>query len=166
MICCSAALKWLDTYFEETICAISLSLVALCVFLQFVVRCLFGSAMAWSEEVAIYGMVWAMYMGASMCVREKAHMRILLGVRALPYKLSVAVIVFADAAWLVFNLFMVVIGADYVKLLVDQPMISPALGIDQAWPQSVIPFGFALMAFRIIEHYYDWFKGGCQDFPA
>lgn len=162
----AALVKWLDVYLEEVICAISLSAVALCVFAQFVVRCVFGSAMAWPEEVAIYGMVWAMYMGASMCVREKAHMRILLAVKALPYKMSVAVIVFADFTWLVFNLFMVVIGIEYIELLVEQPMISPALGIDQRWPQSIIPIGFGLMAFRIIEHYYYWFKEGCPDFPA
>ena len=98
-----SAIKWLDCYFEEVICAISLSAVAICVFLQFSIRALFGSALAWPEEVAIYGMVWAMYMGACMCVREKAHMRILLGVRALPYRWSVAVIVFADLTWLLFN---------------------------------------------------------------
>lgn len=162
----SVFIKWLDAYIEEIICAISLSAVAVCVFTQFIVRCFFGSALAWPEEIAIYGMVWAMYMGASMCVREKAHMRILIGVKALPPKASMAVIIFADFTWLIFNFFMVFIGIDYIKLLIEQPIISPALGVSQYWAQSIIPIGFGLMAFRIIEHYYFWIKNGCSEFPA
>lgn len=159
-------LRLFDKYFEEVVCAIGLSTIATCVFLQFVTRCFMGSAMAWPEEVAAYGMAWSMYIGGCMCVREKGHMRILVGVRRLPRRLGVPVILFADLAWFGFCIFMVVVGADYISLLIDQPMISPALGIDQRWPQSIIPFGFGLMAFRIIQHYLLWFKDDCPGLPA
>lgn len=160
------SLHLLDKYFEEVVCAIGLSLIATCVFLQFVTRFFFGSAMAWPEEVSAYAMAWSMYIGACMCVREKGHMRVLLGVKRLPRRLGIPVIMFADLLWFGFCVFMVFIGADYISLLIDQPMISPALGVDQRWPQSIIPFGFGLMAFRIIQHYILWFKGGCSDLPA
>lgn len=159
-------LRLLDKYFEEVICAIGLSLIAICVFLQFATRFVFGSGIAWPEEVAVYAMVWSMYIGACMCVREKAHMRILLGVQRLPTRMGLAVIIFADFIWLAFNIFMIFVGMDYIFLLIDQPMLSPALGIDQTWPQSIIPFAFALMSFRIIQHYILWFRSGCQGFPA
>lgn len=159
-------LQLVDEYFEEVVCAIGLSLIAICVFLQFGTRFLFGSGLAWPEEVAVYGMVFSMYIGACLCVREKAHMRILLLVQRLPHRLSIATIMLADFIWVLFNIFMVFVGIDYIKLLIDQPMLSPALGIDQSWPQSIIPFAFALMSFRIIQHYVLWFKGGCQGSPA
>jgi len=160
------SLRLLDKYFEEVVCSIGLSLIATCVFLQFITRFIFGSGMAWPEEVAVYGMVWAMYLGGCMCVREKGHMRILIVVRRLPRRLSIAAIVFADLAWFAFCIFMTVVGIEYIGLLIDQPMISPALGVDQRWPQSIIPFGFGFMAFRILQHYILWFKDGCPGFPS
>jgi len=159
-------LRLLDKYFEEVVCSIGLSLIATCVFLQFMTRCFFGSAMAWPEEIAAYSMAWAMYLGGCMSVREKGHMRILIGVRRLPRKLGIGVIMFADLAWFAFCIFMTVVGIEYIGLLIDQPMISPALGVDQRWPQSIIPFGFGLMALRLLQHYILWFKDGCPGLPA
>ena len=159
-------LRWLDTYFEECVCALAISLIALCVFLQFLTRCVFGSALAWPEEVAIYGMVVAMYIGACMCVREKAHMRILVAIKKLPRTLCISILLLADTLWFFFNLFMVYIGIQYVELLIEQPAVSPALGINQQWPYMIIPFSFALMAFRIVQHYILWFKDGMPDFQA
>ncbi len=159
-------IQLIDDRFEEIICAISFSMVAICVFLQFCVRAFFGSAMAWPEELAIYGMAWGVYMGSSMCVREKAHLRILLVVNSLPRKLAISVIGFGDLCWLIFNLFMVVVGFDYIGLLWEQEFISPALSIDQKWPQSIIVIGYLMMSFRIIQHYILWIKNGCPELPA
>lgn len=160
------SLRLFDKYFEEVLCFIGLSLVAICVFLQFLTRFLFGSGMAWPEEVAVYGMVWAMYLGGCLGVREKGHMRILIGVQRLPRRMSIAVMIFADLAWFAFCIFMTVVGIEYIGLLIDQPMISPVLGVDQSWPQSIIPFGFGLMGFRILQQYILWFKDGCTNFPT
>ena len=162
----SKAIKWLDTYFEEVICSIGIATVATCVFLQFAVRFFFGTGLAWTEELAVYGMVWSMYIGACMCVRAKAQMRILILVQRLPRVLSLSMVILADFIWFGFNIFMVFVGVDYVALLIEQPMISPSLGIDQSLPHIIIPFAFGLMSFRIIQFYVQWIKDGCQDLPV
>ncbi len=162
----SKILKWLDVYFEEVVCAIGIAAVALGVFLQFAVRFIFGTGIAWAEEVAVYGMIWSMYIGAAMCVHAKGQMRILIVVQRLPHYFGLAIVLLADAIWLGFNIFMVIVGADYVALLIEQPMISPSLGIDQSIPHIVIPFAFALMSFRMLQFYYRWIKQGCKQLPV
>lgn len=159
-------IHFLDAYFEEIICAVGILTVATCVFLQFAVRFLFGSGLAWPEELAVYGMVWSMFIGASMCVRSQMQMRILVFVQRFPRKIALALIMLADTIWFCFNIFMVVVGGEYVILMFEFPMLSPALGVSQAWPHLVIPLAFGLMSFRIIQHYVIWFKNGCQDYPA
>jgi C4-dicarboxylate transporter DctQ subunit len=61
---------------------------------------------------------------------------------------------------------MVRYGYQYIALLWDQAYISPALEIDQKWPQAIIPIGFALMTVRMIQFYYRWFRDGARGLPA
>ncbi len=93
----------LDKYFEEVICAISLTVVACSVFLQVIMRFVFSSASVWAEETAVYGMIYAIYFGASMAIRERAHIRITMLVKILPRPLQVTCIVLADALWFAFK---------------------------------------------------------------
>ena len=78
-----AALKWLERHFEELICCVCLSVIAIAVFAQVVARYVFQVALHWTEETAAMCMVWAVYMGAALCVRERFHIRIIVGVAAL-----------------------------------------------------------------------------------
>ena len=161
-----SVLRWCDKYVEEIISSVCIATIATCVFLQFAIRFFTGAALAWPEELAIYAMAWAMYIGGSMSVREKGHMRILVGIQHLPRKLAISILMIGDFIWFIFNIFMVFVGIDYIKLLIDQPMISPALHIDQVYPQSIIAIGFGMMAFRLLQHYIIWFKDGCPGLPA
>lgn len=158
-------LSMLDKYFEEVVCTISLSVVACSVFLQVIMRFVFLSASAWAEETAVFGMIFAVYFGASMAVRERAHIRITMLVNALPRPLQVACIVLADALWFAFLAFMVVQTIEYTKLLFDVTYITPGLGIEQRWVQIVIPAVLILMLFRIAQVYWRWGKSGWTGLP-
>ena len=62
----------LDRYFEEVLCTLFLCIVVGSVLMQVVLRFFFHSAAAWAEETAVYGMIFAVYLGATMAVREPA----------------------------------------------------------------------------------------------
>ncbi len=159
-------ISFLDQKFEEVLCMFAVALMASCTFFQFAARSVFGKSFSWPEELAIYGMAWAVYMGAAMCVRERGHLRIMIAVTKLPEKMSTAVVIFGDLLWFSFNVFMVWYGYKYIHLLWDQVYISPALQIDQKWPQLIVPLGFALMSLRMVQCYYSWFRDGCEGFPT
>ncbi|WP_306152212.1 TRAP transporter small permease [Roseovarius sp. MMSF_3281] len=153
----------LDRYFEEVLCTVFLSVVVGSVLLQVVMRFVFHSAAAWAEETAVYGMIFAIYLGATMAARDRAHIRISLLVARLPRALQVVSVVLADALWAGFVIFMIVQTTTYTQLLFQMTYQTPGLGIEQRWIQMFIPALFCLMLFRIAQVYWRWkqddFKG-------
>lgn len=155
----------IDRYFEEIMCTVALSLVAGCVMLQVILRYVFAAASPWAEELAVYGMIFAVYLGASMATRDRAHIRITLLVNALPRKLQVVSVVLADVMWLGFMIFLTWQSVLYTKLLFEVTYISPGLGIEQKWVQIFLPMAMCLMMFRIAQVYWRWRNSEWRGLP-
>ena len=160
-----SALLAVEQRFEEVVCSVCLALMASCVMLQVILRFFFSAASAWAEEIAVYSMVFAVYLGASMAIRERAHIRIVLGVKALPRPLAMTAIVTADLLWLGFLILMIWQSAIYMELLFETTFISPGLGIEQRWFQIVVPFSLVLMVLRMVQVYYRWLTGDEKGLP-
>ncbi|UWQ28876.1 TRAP transporter small permease [Leisingera sp. M523] len=158
-------LSRLDRYFEEILCTFFLCMVVGSVLMQVVLRFFFHSAAAWAEETAVYGMIFAVYLGAAMAVRDRAHIRITLLVSRLPRSLQVCSVVLADALWLGFLIFMIVQTVTYTQLLFQVTYQTPGLGIEQRWVQMFIPIAFCLMLFRMLQVYWRWRADNWKGLP-
>ena len=159
-------LKWLVRHFEELICCTCLSVIAVAVFAQAVARYVFESALHWTEETAAMCMVWAVYMGASLCVRERFHIRIMVAVTALPTAAGRVVILIADAFWAFFCLFMLRVSWDYLHVFWRFTETSPSLGINQFYPQTILVIGYGLILVRLIQTYFNWWRDGRSGLPG
>ena len=159
-------LVWLERHVEELICCSCLVLIAVSVFLQVVARYVFGGALPWTEEIATMAMVWAVYMGAALCVRERFHIRILFAVTALPERLGKIVIIVADLLFAFFCLFMIKASLAYLAVHWRLPEHSPSLGINQIYPQSILVIGYALMLLRLAQLYWNWRQKGGKGLPG
>ena len=157
---------WLESHAEEAVCSIALSVIAICVFLQVIMRYIFGTALQWSEEVSGICMVWAVYMGASLCVRERFHIRILAGVMILPRVVAKPIVLLADLFCCAFCLFMIVVGTEYLSVLAHYTARTPSLGIDELYPQSIIVIGYTLILIRFVQIYVAWFRAGATGLPG
>lgn len=113
----------------------------------------------------MYSMVGAVYMGASLAIRERAHIRIVMGVNMLPKYLAVAAIIIADLAWFGFLILLFYEGTIWIQLLFNTTYISPGLGIEQRWPHLIVPFTLVLMMLRMIQVYYRWITGKDKGLP-
>ena len=159
-------LKWLERHFEEVICCSLIVVIAVCVFAQVISRYIFSAALTWTEEVAAISMVWTVYMGAVVCVRERFHVRIMVCVRAMPLRFGRIVTFCADIAWAFFCLLMLKVGWDYLSVAWTFPEFSPSLGLNQFWPQTIFFIGYALMLIRLAQQYLAWFRTGCHGLPG
>lgn len=159
-------LQFIEKHGEEVVCGMALTIVSTCVFAQVVSRYLFHTAITWTEELAGFAMVWAVYMGASLAVRERFHIRIMIGIMALPRILALITILIGDALWMAFNIFMVWQGWLYEMLMWEQTYISPSLQVDQKWPQSIVFIGYILISARVVQIYWRWFQSGCEGIPG
>lgn len=158
-------LSKLDQYFEEVLCTFFLSVVVGSVLMQVVLRFVFHTAAAWAEETAVYGMIFAVYLGATMAVRDRAHIRITLVVSRLPRLFQIISIVLADMLWIAFVVFMIVQTMTYTQLLFNVTYQTPGLGIEQRWVQMFIPILFCLMFFRILQVYWRWWADEFKGLP-
>lgn len=157
---------WLLRRLEEVICCSCLVIIAVSVFSQVVARYIFSIALHWTEEVAAMSMVWAVYMGAALCVRERFHIRIIVAVRALPLNFGRLVVYLADILLAIFFVFMMKIGYDFLLVAWKFPSLSPSLGINQFYPQSVLFIGYGLMLVRLFQVYIDWYRSGSVGLPG
>ena len=83
-------LKKINKYFEEVLCTFFLSVVFVSVITQVVLRFGFSSAAVWAEETAVYGLIFATYLGASLGIKRREHVRITFIVLSFPKKLKIA----------------------------------------------------------------------------
>ena len=160
------ALRWLERHFEELICCTCLVIIAVAVFAQVIARYLFEVALHWTEETASMAMVWAVYTGAALCVRERFHIRIMVAVQSLPTKFGLFVIFLADALWAGFCIFMLRVSWDYLYIFWRFPETSPSLGINQFYPQTILIIGYGLMLIRLIQTYIAWWRDGAEGLPG
>ena len=160
------ALKWLEQHLEELICCSCLVVIAVSVFSQVVARYVFEVALHWTEEVAAISMVWAVYMGAALCVRERYHIRILIAVTSLPLRLGRYIIFIADLLWAFFCVFMIRVSWEYLATIWKYPSTSPSLGINEFYPQTILFIGYLLMLIRLVQYYVQWYKDGGVGLPG
>ena len=158
-------LRFLDRHFEEIIAGFGLIVMSCMVFAQVVMRYAFKAPMSWSDEIAVYCMLWSVYLSASWAVRERAHIRVLNLIKIFPNPLSTWLIYLSDLVWFFAGVFIMWQGVLLEISLWQQRFESPVLAIDQKWPYLVVAVGFALMSLRLIQVYYLWFKHGVPLIP-
>lgn len=156
---CVRFVNFLDKYLEESLCSLCLIIMSCCIMLQVLLRFVFSEASAWAEELAIIGMVGGVYFGAALGVKNKAHLRIVVVVKLMPRFMQTPMIMLADLLWLGFMTFLLFQSARWMQLLFETNYIMPGLGIQQRWPQLIVPVALVLMILRMGQVYYRWFKG-------
>lgn len=151
---------FLEKHFEELLAGILVMIMASMVFFQVVMRYLFSMPTSWSDEIAIYAMLWSVYVSVAWAVRERAHIRVMNFVQLFPKKIAIFLTILSDFIWFLFGLFLT-----YQSVLLDlsfweNAYRSPALDIDQKWPYMCLILGFGLMTLRLVQIYYRWIKYG------
>jgi TRAP-type C4-dicarboxylate transport system permease small subunit len=156
----------IDRYFEEALCIALITIMGIMIFVQVVMRYVFSYPLSWTDEIAVYCMVWSVYIGGALAVRERAHIRVLNGITAFPKSISTGLVILSDALWLGFNVFLVLNSVLLVQSFFKFPYVSAALGIDQKWAYMILPLAFTLMSLRLIQIYYRWIAHGEPLLPS
>jgi len=147
--------------FEKYFCAFIMAVMVICLGAQVFFRFVLDAALTWSEELSRFAFVWVIYMGASMAAMERVHIRVTVPQLLLPSQYRHYATVFADFIWLIFNLFFAYQGILQLKHMFTFTFTSPAMQWNTAFVYAIIPLGFFLMSFRIVQGYWrDYKRGG------
>ncbi len=120
------------------------ALVAMLVVITMQIVCrVFFQALAWSEEVARYLLVWITFLGATIAFKHGRHIAVTFAVDALPGPWRKGARILAVLASITF--FVVVARTGYAYMSIQSFQVSASLRLPMSYIYAVIPFSAATM---------------------
>jgi C4-dicarboxylate transporter DctQ subunit len=162
------ALKFFDNV-ESYICQILLVFFVCLLFLQIVLRLVFGlmdtlsryiaffesydlpASLPWGEELSRFAFVWFVFFGATFAARLAAHNRVTFQFKIFPEIVGTISMLLADLVWIAFNTTMIFFSISVIKEGFEYPEYSPTLDWIMAYVFMIFPIAFSLMNIRIIQ---------------
>jgi C4-dicarboxylate transporter, DctQ subunit len=102
-----------------------------------------GSALTWYDEVASIGLVWLTYYGSALAALRGAHIGVPGLVNAMPPRLRVITMLFAEAVVLMFFVLLAIYGVQVLVVLQGEHLVTLP-EVSTTLTQSAIPIGAAL----------------------
>lgn len=124
-------------------------LILLLVIAQVAMRYVFNSPLTWSEELAVFVMIWLTFIGSLICMRDKEHIEVTILVDHLPRTLQRIVVAFSRLASVFFLLVVAYYGSDLV--MENMTVTSPANKISMGLVYTIIPLSSIGMAFYLVK---------------
>jgi len=146
-------------HIEEYFSVLSLLFASVLIFINVIMRYFFGTSIPWSGELARYLIIWFIFIGSSIAVRERAHAKVDVLIAHVPPYYKKALSILASALGIVFCGFIIVSGIQTIQTVVSFTNITPALGIPMYIPYLALPIGAALMMYRFIQVIFEDIKG-------
>lgn len=118
-------------------------------------RYAFRRPIGWSEEVAVYLMVWAVFLGAAYTLKEDAHIGVDILIARLPAPMKRVFLLFHCVAGIVFTSILLYHGIDMVALTIKMDSRSIAMDFPLVLTHLAVPVG----AFMLMLQYINKFLG-------
>lgn len=129
-------------------CVAALTAMVLCTGLQIICR-LFFTALAWSEELTRYLLIWSTFLGAGIVYKHGGHISVTLLHGFLPPMAGKAVKVLIHVICGVFCAIAIFYGFQYMVMQGNQ--LSAALRIPMRYMYLCIPLGFSIMEVHVVD---------------
>ena len=133
-------------FFEDVVSISALCLMTLSVLVAVVLRYGLGKPNIMGEEISRYLFVTMVYIGISICARERTHMGVTIFVDHVPKRVQKPVRIVADLVTTATFVMLSWLGWVYVKSGLTRIQYSPATGIPIAVMYSVMAVGLTLSA--------------------
>ncbi len=106
-------------------------------------RYVLNSSLTWSEEVAVYLMIWVVFLGSAILVRRWEHVQIPTIVELCPQRIRIALILFGRLASIICMAVFIWYGTE--AFFGNYHAASFTTGISTKWIKLSIPVGAAFM---------------------
>lgn len=135
-------IEWLDGLSRYTVVVfvITITVVMLAqVFFRYVIN----SSLQWSEEISIWALIWMVFVGSAVIMRDWAHINIPTFTNLLPIKIRPYFLIFSKIATILFLLTVIWFGFKVFNQTFHAR--SPSLNLSTRWAKLAIPVGAVLM---------------------
>ena len=132
----------------DGVSVLCMGLILILVIAQVAMRYLFNSPLVWSEELAVYVMVWMTFIGSVICMRDNEHIEVTILTDYLPQGLKRAIFVLSRLASAIFLLIVAYYGFELVQE--NLVVTSAANQINMGLVYSILPLCSLGMLFFVI----------------
>lgn len=135
---------------EEYLLCASLVVTTLIIFAQIIMRSVFNSSLAWSEELTRYIFIWQIWLGVSIAQKEKQHIKVeLLFSFIKNEKFKDVVDIIATLIMIAFNVFLVIKGSELVGQMIVRHNLSGAMRLPMYIVYLVLPLSAGILSLRL-----------------
>jgi|SRR5210317_142500 TRAP-type C4-dicarboxylate transport system permease small subunit len=150
-ICTMITGKSLITRIEEVVSSFCLSAMIVIISVQVFRRYVLQNSLDWSEELARYFFIWAVYIGCSFATKEDRHLEVTILRHVNGGKWAKPITVIAYSLTIIFCGCVTVWGTQMVLFLIGTGQKTQALEVSMFWIYIAIPLGMGLMCLRTCE---------------
>lgn len=134
----------------KSLSGIALGLMTLLVILEVVYRYLLNSPLSFTQDSAIFAMVYVVMLGSTIAVRNRAHIAVDFVGNMLPARYAYALRLITYGIMLFF--FFILLKNGWTLTMRSMMQISPSLGIPIGYVIFSIPLSAGISMLYILEH--------------
>ena len=105
----------------------------------------------WGEEIARYAFIYLAWVGASIAVKDRAHIRIDVLLHYLSDRGRALVYLFGDLCMLGIAILALYTAFESLQISIKFGSVTHGLRISLAWFLAAVPLGFTLMTYRLLQ---------------
>ena len=157
-------LHWLDENFEKMFLVTGLLSITLFITWQVIYRYIItqfierAGAAVWTEELSRYIFIWISYLALSVAIKKRSSIRVDMLYDHLPPRLQQISWIVVEVLFFILTATIAYFGWGQIERLQEYPQHTTALRIPFLIPYLILPFGFGLMCFRLLQSLYKQVK--------
>ena len=132
----------------DGIAVLCMVMILVLVVAQVVMRYVFNSPLTWSEELAVFVMIWLTFIGSLICMRDNEHIEVTILVDHMPRALKRIVMIFSRLASIIFLLVVAYYGLELVMENVGVTSVANQLSMGLVY--TIIPLSSLGMVYYLI----------------
>ena len=145
-------LRWLEKNIEKAIVTISTTVLLVSCFLGVISRYVFNMSLTWTEEAALFSLLWLAYFGSALSVTRRRHLRIeLLPMLLFGERGQKIVLILVNVVFFGFALFIAKGTFEMMMLAKNTHQVFAATGIPRWISIAAVPAAFSVIALRVFQ---------------
>src|SRR6056297_1477013 len=144
-------LKILDDKIEEWILIVTYTAMLFIASAQVFFRYVINMSISWSQDLLTYMLIWSVFIGISLAVKKRKHIKVELAFVILPKKAQFFLKIFSNIVFMIFcGIFSYFALIKIHSLIFINPQVSESTGLSMWMIQIAVPIGFLLSIYRLI----------------
>ena len=147
----ASRVRWFFSHLEYLLSMLFMGVMVCLLFVQVVSRYVFGSSLAFTEEISVILFILSVYIGAIGATRRGQHLRIELLTQTMSPRGQTVCRIVSNIIFIIVNCILGYGTCLVVANLFKFGMTTPIVKLPKWIPYAVIPLAFLLISIRLVE---------------